>query len=307
MNKQIFLITIFLLLNSCTPNATQNATATLVPTITSTPAPTITPTISPTATETPDPNMPPDATGKDAQGNYVKLDNSVIYTWTKVPYGGNPNNYIQEWTRVGTVDTSGILLIDKREGGFVSAINMQIFLLDNISQFGRFILIDHPDPSPTMNNPGILSGFSGALTADLFRKALGIKQGMDWYNALQDLANGNPDGKLNVTFTTRGGVKHTWNPIAGYKFYQVSATNSDPKNHPEYDESKDDYFPGVIFRTNITTDQATNELIGSGSIVSDKPVTDEQIIKLMLIVLAKAASGTASDDIQYTPHFAEIC
>ena len=58
-----------------------------------TPAPTTTPTITPTATETPDPNMPPDATGKDAQGNYMKVENSVTYTWeTNVPTGNNTEN-----------------------------------------------------------------------------------------------------------------------------------------------------------------------------------------------------------------------
>jgi hypothetical protein len=87
MNKQIVLLTIFiLLLSSCAPNATPNVTVTS----TFTPAPTSTPTITPTPTETPDPNKPVDATGKDAQGNYIKVENSVTYTWeTNVPVSDN--------------------------------------------------------------------------------------------------------------------------------------------------------------------------------------------------------------------------
>ena len=96
MNKQFILITLFVvLLNSCAQNASQNVAVNsselaVTSTIALPPAPSQTPTISPTPTETPDPNKPIDATGKDAKGNYIKVENGVTYTReTNVPTGDN--------------------------------------------------------------------------------------------------------------------------------------------------------------------------------------------------------------------------
>jgi len=127
MNKQIVLLTIFiLLLNSCAPNATPNVTAasevTDTPTFTS--APTFTPTITLTATETPDPNRPPDATGTDAQGNYTKVENGITVIW-------HPE--FNEWMRTLNVNNAGIALYAMPQAGLNIGFKDQVFLFINVS------------------------------------------------------------------------------------------------------------------------------------------------------------------------------
>lgn len=263
--------------------------------------------LSPTATPdvatnepTKDPDMPEGATGKNYQGEWTKTENGVTYTWTKIQYGGNPDNVIQEWTRVGTVDPAGIWLIDKR--GFdeipQSSIRMQVHLMDDISQFGKFILVDHPDPLLGPSKASFSSIFDMALL-----KTLKVHPGSDWYNAEVGIANGNLDGKYDLTFKNRDGITHMWNPAAGYDFYETSWDKLDPKTNINITEEPDTYFPNVVFRYGLTTDPQTKKLIGYGAIKMTGALTDEQknnaIIKLTLMAVSAIATGAQAHSSQY--------
>ncbi len=136
----IVLLFVFFLF-SCAPNATPNVTATSVVTATSTLAPTFTPTITVTATETPDPNKPLDATGQNAQGNYIKVENGVTVVW---------DAKLNTWERHLNVNDQGIPLLVASETwvsnfGFTSEAFLHVNISDKVPGFDKIESISlHP-------------------------------------------------------------------------------------------------------------------------------------------------------------------
>ncbi len=118
MKRYISLFLFATLLVACSSPAVTSTS--IPPTLTATllpPTETLIPTATSTPTDTPDPNMPADATGKDAQGNYIKVENGVTYTWMQFPLGNTGGIYKgwfeiahEEWTN----RFNGIWRWDKR-------------------------------------------------------------------------------------------------------------------------------------------------------------------------------------------------
>ena len=156
MNKQIVLLIMFVvLLNSCAPNATPNVTATSVETATSTftPAPTSTLAITTTPTDTPDPNMPVDATEKDAATDlYTKTaeDGKTTLYWEPIQYGTDvANNVTGHWVDLLNENGQKIFLfnnaLNSTNNYLHDSIPFQLFILDQHQQLKVPFAIRNPD------------------------------------------------------------------------------------------------------------------------------------------------------------------
>ena len=267
MKRYISFILFSILLVACSSQVTNTPTP---PTLTATfilPTATQIPTATSTPTQTPDPNMPPDATGKNAQGNYIKIitenGNTVTYAWTKIDFGGLPDNNFFEWTRPaivddnGNLDPNGILVIDFREYGNAtspSSIKMTLFLMDNSEEPGTFLYVSHPTPKGDYSSlQSQISNFSARAFNDLAR-SLGVRPRPSEFGEFVGQYS-NMTTPLDITIKTPDGITQHWNPAADYTVTQVPADKATGK---EFNENHDEINPDIVYRWRIMTDDQHN-------------------------------------------------
>jgi len=159
---------------TATPTAFSETTSTSVPT-----------SIPPTATIEPsptvDPSMPEGATGKDAEGNWIKTENGVNVTWSKD---------LNTWERHLNVNNEGIPLVifneqQHTQGGMKDNFPLFVNVSDKMSGYNN---VDSISPHPGAGDQDL--SFANIFRYDI-QKAFGITD-MRQIQA----------GETTVTFTT---------------------------------------------------------------------------------------------------------
>ena len=248
MNKQIVLLTIFiLLLSSCAQNATVKSEATATSTFT--PVPSATPTITPTPTNTPDPNMPAGAMGKDENGYYKDVQENgktIRYYWVDYNYG------IKGWFTShilgGNLLNDGIPLYDYPNSQLIP---FYLYVQEGI----KMPYISHPQSSHQPYAPDFSVLFYTYLDSYFFNKTW-IRQTADerqQFNA--EFSN----GQVHFKFTTSTG-NYDWRltKTTGYKFYAVKWEDADLAIHPEFYETSQG---GYSWRWTVFSDPDGNLIV----------------------------------------------
>ncbi len=205
LRKPLYIL-IALFLASCVTTPATNAPIPPASTFTLLPLPSATVTLSPspaTPTETRDPNMPPGATGKDAQGNYIKTvtenGKQVTYTSEAVPTGskGETKNMWVTSHVINPTFNGGIPAIDQPADGYEPGISIQFEVKEGI----QAPFIQHANNLDSSNNINFTRLLYGTLMERYFGKNLlkisntdQVQFGKDW-NA----------GKLSIPVTDANG------------------------------------------------------------------------------------------------------
>jgi hypothetical protein len=301
MKKLVLIISLLIalaLLSACA--APMTVTPTIIAETTSTSIPT---SIPPTATIEPsptvDPNMPEAPNGetvtKDAQGNYTYMKtengNQVMYTRTTIPELNN----LQEWTRPGTIDSTGaidsngIYFLDKSYYPDLpqSTLLVTISFIDNNEQPGQFLYVNHP-PAPSTVLP---ASFSSFLVAQLYERdrSSGIVP--------IDLLT----GKFKPSITTVDGVPHQVNLDRMALIEVPWGPESDPKNHPEFHQNSDEEDSAIQYRWAVTVD-SSNHVKGFFSTPNITKLTDAERAKMILSPLVEFIVYQTIPIYQIAPH-----
>jgi hypothetical protein len=183
------------LVASCAPSVPSatvpgSAESSPTPPLSATEAPTNTPTATSTPTETPDPNMPDGATGKDAQGNYIKIENGLTVV---------RNTELNTWERHLNLDDQDIPLIVwdqiQHNVGFHDQVLLTVRISDKVPGFEKAGSISlHPGANVDDLPGGNPFNFSNIFLADVIQKYTGSFLITDpgWFD----------QGKISFSFTT---------------------------------------------------------------------------------------------------------
>jgi len=145
MLRKIFLLVLIVFLFACSSmnNVPLVSTATSIPTLEQQVTPTLLPIPTPEPSPTLDPNMPPDATGKDTQGYWIKTvrenGKTLAYTWLSEKDANN-NPEFEGWVRPLT-DQGGIPTLDLGPTG--EGWPNEVFVASDVPGAGNLLLIRH--------------------------------------------------------------------------------------------------------------------------------------------------------------------
>lgn len=148
--KVVILISIGILLASCTP------TTSTPPPVTNTPVPTTIPTNIPTITFTPtatlDPNAPEGTRGLDAEGEFVKMENGDMAR--KVEYKTAPNEVVWTGWAIEKTQPGGISLIDDVA---TNAAQLRVLIQPNVPGGAGLESLTHVDSLDSTTNANALT------------------------------------------------------------------------------------------------------------------------------------------------------
>ena len=250
--------------------------------------PTLKPTESPaTPTETRDPNMPPGATGKDAQGNYVKIENGVQVAW---------NAELNTYERHVMVNDVGVQLLALTSQAHSNGVSDQLFLHVNIS-----------DKLPGFEKVESLSFHNGAgdsigqtTFADVFmvdlQKVLQKNMGFAFHDFRQFMS-----GEFSLSFTTAE-RSQPWVWKLGPNTTVVVDIIDAPIG-PGFQTWKD--AEGYTFQTRLFTDEQGNlhvwvvPEIAQGTSIDQ--YSREELMKMYLFGVA----SVVADSDQTTQHYTQ--
>lgn len=280
MRKAVVIIALIVSTTSC---ATPTPAAT--PTTTTTPAPTVTPAATLTPTATIDPNMPPDATGKDAQGDYTKSENGITVVW---------NAKLSIWERHLNLDDKGIPFILPTNLGLSAGYKNQVFLYVNIADtvpgFEMLTSISlHPGVNefPPPGSPNWRPNFSDQFSSDLFVK---LNRPRDMFTALAQGAS--------IQFTTLEG-QQTWklgpNTKIVVDILDAPVGNGFRKWWGMYDDP-----PKYMVR--IFTDEQGNLHEWIVPSIAVDQLTKEQLAEIFILAPAQVLGGSDQRYLPFSEH-----
>ena len=133
MRLAISFAALAILVSACAAPAVTTPIPTAIPASTQTPPPSPIPPPTLTPSPTVDPNTPSGATGKDAKGNYTKVENGLSVVW-------NPE--LNTWERHLNVNDEGIPLIlfnqmQHEIGGMRDYLDLYISVSDRVQGYDR--------------------------------------------------------------------------------------------------------------------------------------------------------------------------
>ena len=269
--------------NVTTPTPISSFTATSVSTPTLIP---ITPTVAaPTVEPTPtvDPNMPKDATGKDAQGNWTK-DNGTS-TWRDIHLNNTPEGTISGWFTShildGTLD-GGIPLA--RDDVAKDSVPFYFDFQEGVS--GPYLR--HPQQVYGPNIPAFEYFVMGDIIQQYFQQSedkIPREEGPPFYEKWSS-----KDGIFLPVTTRTGSFDVKLGQDHGYIFHAIPWDEADPAVHPEFNETQDDLAgKSVLYRWTLTAD-ANDNLVCIGAVKDPSKLTVDQFYTWILNPLYKVVS-----------------
>ena len=236
----------------------------------STPKPTEIPA---TPTETPDPNNPPGATGKDAQGNWIKTENGVQVAW---------NAELNTWERHINVNNEGIPLValtqQMQNNGGKDMLFLHAKVSDKVPGFEHIGSLSLHNGA----NVNIRESFGNQFWFDLLKK---IGSNLDYQQIL--------DGKVFISFTTSDGTQN-WKISPDTKVEVYILDKPIGNGFQDWKDAK-----GNNFQSRMFTDEQGNLHLW---IVPGRPIDQYSREELMEMYLFAPAS-VISDPDQRVPRY----
>ena len=253
---------------------------------------TVTPTTAPTKESSPtvDPNMPEGATGKDAQGNWIKplLDTSgkpvvengtpLYEKWVSVHFAGDLENVTGHW--FGPHGTTPLIEHCNSSDSLKSDyLNLQFELSDGIS--GPNIIQVHDDSQGELSGPTLASLIYSALGTRYLADHSG-QTGVDFYNAFKS-----SDG-ISYPFDTSDG-SFVYNNKTG-KIIVRGVDLQTAQNDPRFWKRNFGSINQQIY-TMTTGDKTGDAISYIASTIPFASMTRQQIQQAVLMSFAEIISG----------------
>lgn len=238
-----------------------------LPTSTSTPPPSATPSPTPKPTFTPTPPGPDGATGKDADGRWIKVEDGKTYIYMDFPAGSEMfNGWFESRMARGPINLTGY---GESIYGDIP-VNLNVYFVQDLEGFDNIGYLIHPDgPSDNIKLGLPWTSFSTTLVHDLFTRYYGFKdyktesQKYSGFKTEQDKQRFFNDmgaclDALNNGATMQVGDEN-WQPRKGYDVYWINpaAAKADPSMHLV---SPDTYWKVMVLDGKLTAVLATTWL-----------------------------------------------
>ena len=252
MKRYISFILFAILLVACSSPAVTSTpipptlTATLLP-----PTETSIPTATSTPTQTPDPNMPPDATGKDSQGNYIKVENEVTYTWMQFPLGSETyKGWFQSRMKNRPINLTGGG--DSRFNDFT--LGFTLYYVSNFEYPNDVGYLVHPlGRSDYVTKGKANASLASQILIDMFFRTKGLTMYTypSAYNGLKtaaDIQHAMDDGNAMVQNLNNGGTIDVngllWEVRKGFDEFWINA--ADAKDDPNMNLANGLYMKVIV-------------------------------------------------------------
>ncbi len=266
--KVLILISIGILLTSCT-----SVTST-PPLLTSTSAPTTIPTNIPTITftptATPDPNAPEGTRGSDAQGEFIKMENGDIAR--KLDYKTATGEVLWAGWAVEKTQQGGISLLDSIE---TNAAQLRMFVQVDVPGSVSLVSLTHVDSLDSTTN-------ANALTTIVYT-AIKVRENITDVNAWFKLLRAG-NAFLSIITSTGETAEVRLGPETGFINIVVPYESLDPATMPGITEWLDPYPESrASFRSMVVgVDENGNAICLIGS---EKPLNElpDKVIRMIAL------------------------
>ena len=262
--KRIFLYLFLMIVVTGCVNVTTNVPLSSSTASTSETTPTPKPTDIPvTPTETPDPNMPPGATGKDAQGNWIKTvtenGKQAEYVWKDIQVSRETT--VNGWFTSHILSGDSIPLIDADTvDGYTKTVPFTFDFQEGVNGPN----LNHTEIQlPRQDIPSFsriyITMLENAYYGKSFQMTKYTERGPNWLSFLSKLQNPQENGNVEIPFTSRSGdFVWTPGPDIGYKVYAVPWDEADPATHLGFYETVDELQDSQMYRWSLSVDAAGN-------------------------------------------------